>query len=81
MYMSAINCTTVLEKLRIITGGDAHSRVDIHILADCMGVTVAVLVSVLTELEHRDEIKLDITTSDTNELTYTGTVQIMPHAL
>ncbi len=81
MHMSAVNSTTVLEKLRIITDGDAHRRVDIHVLADCMGVSVSVLVSVLTELEHRDEIKLDITISDANELTYTGTVQIMPHVL
>ena len=79
--MAGINSTTVLEKLRLIAESDEHRRVDIHVLADCMGVSVPVLVSVLTELEHRDEIKLDITTSDTNELTYTGTVQIMPHVL
>lgn len=79
--MIAVNSTTVLEKLRLITANDSLAAVDIKVLADCVGIALPALVSVLTELEHRDEIKLNISSTGAGEPSYTGTVQLMRHAL
>lgn len=77
-YMMTINSTTVLEKLRLITNNDSLASVDIKVLADCVGASVPALVSVLTELEHRDEIKLEISTMNTSGAPeYSGSVRLM----
>ncbi len=78
LCMITVNSTTVLEKLRLITANDSLAAVDIKVLADCVGIAVPALISVLTELEHRDEIKLDISTMNTSgEPQYSGSVRLM----
>lgn len=70
-----MNSTTVLEKLKLI---DEHD-VRIDILAQMMDISVPKLVAVLTELEHRDQIKMNITVQDDNtgNPVYDGTVSLM----
>lgn len=76
-----MNSTTVLEKLRLICNENTEPYPDIRvdILAQALGMSTTKLVSVLTELEHRDQIKMDISAAqgNTGEPEYTGTIRLM----
>lgn len=81
--MTAINSTTVLQKLSTIDNYAGHTGISIESLAAILNISVSKLVSLLTELEHRDEITMEISTvaedaEGTNK--YTGTVRLMRHA-
>ncbi len=77
----AINSTELLEILKR-TYGNAGDHVPIPIadLATQVEITVPKLISVLTELEQRDQIILNVTTyadPDTGELSYDGNIRMM----
>lgn len=79
----AINSTELLEILQRTYGraGD-HVSIPITDLADRVELTVPKLISVLTELEHRDQIILNVTTyadPDTGVINYDGSIRIMSH--
>jgi hypothetical protein len=77
-HMIAVNSTTVLEKLTAVTNGDSHYKVNIKVLAECLDTSLSSLISILVELEHRDRIKLMISTvSGDGEPEYSGSVQLM----
>ncbi len=76
-----INSTELLEILKHSYGnaGD-HVSIPIADLAGQVGITVPKLISVLTELEQRDQIILNVTTyadPDTGELSYDGSIRMM----
>lgn len=76
-----INSTTLLQVIRQISfeAGD-NIPIDIAGLATQLGITVPKLVSVLTELEHRDLVMLNIKTdtdASTSEPRYEGTIRMM----
>jgi predicted Rossmann fold nucleotide-binding protein DprA/Smf involved in DNA uptake len=74
-----MNSTLLLEQLELISKAN-NSKIDIEYLAAQLKITVPKLVSVLTELEKRDEIVIEITSSInvlTNQLEYAGTVELM----
>ena len=77
-----MNSTDLLENLRDISVDDAGERHEINIvsLASVLGVTVPALVSMLTELEHRDEIIVNISPEykpGADLVDYNGTVKLM----
>lgn len=81
--MTTINSTTVLQKLSTIDTYAGHTGISIESLAAILNISVAKQVSLLTELEHRDEITMQISSvegaqQDGNN--YTGTVRLMRHA-
>lgn len=76
-----MNSSTVLQKLEEMaqTRG-RHTNIPLEDLANSLGITVATLVSLLTELEKRDEIIMQIVTKggqDMEELNYAGFVRLM----
>lgn len=76
-----MNSTTVLQRLEEIahTRG-RHSNIPIEELSSYLGISTAKVVSILTELEHRDEIIMQISTkgdAQISELNYTGFVRLM----
>ena len=76
-----LNATILLQSIRQISShaGD-NIAIDIAALANQLGVTVPSLVSVLTELEQRDMVMLDIKTgtdASTGEPCYEGTIRMM----
>jgi hypothetical protein len=76
----SINSTDLLNALKTFPAHSAgNAGIDIRYLAHHLEVSLPVLVSLLTELEKRDEIVLSIDT--TNEvsggITYNGTVRLM----
>jgi len=76
-----INSTGLFRVIKQISAesGD-HVSINIAGLAVRVGMTLPKLISVLTELEHRDQIILDVKTftdPDTGELTYEGAVRMM----
>ena len=76
-----MNSTELLEHLEHISDKTQDNiAVDISVLAKQLDISVLSLVSILTELEQRDEIILNISSvenTQTNELEYSGTVQLM----
>ena len=57
-----------------------NEKVNIGELARLLNIGTSPLLSILTELEHRDEIKIEISSQTdpaTNEQEYSGTVQLM----
>lgn len=76
----SINSTDLLNVLRTLPAHLAgDTDIDIQYLAHHLDVSLPVLISLLTELEKRDEIILNIDT--TNEasagMVYNGTVRLM----
>jgi len=78
--MMEMNSTTVLQKLEEMAQTKGrHTNIPIEELSAYLGISVAKLVSILTELEHRDEIIMQISTkgdAHTSELNYTGFVRL-----
>ncbi len=76
------NSSTILEKLAAIATQRHNRQVGINELAATLDITPGKLVSLLTELEHRDEIMLQISTKEdaaSGNITYEGTVRLMRH--
>lgn len=81
--MTTINSTTVLQKLSTIDNYAGHTGISIESLAAILNISVSKLVSLLTELEHRDEITMQISSVEEPQEggnNYTGTVRLMRHA-
>ena len=75
-----INSSTLLAWLESRYAEGNHEKVNIELLATQLNIGIPALVSILTELEHRDEIKIEIaseTDPASSELRYSGTVQLM----
>jgi hypothetical protein len=76
----ATNSSDLFEIIRTIStkAGD-NVPIDIQHLAASANLSVPALISVLTELEQRDEIIVEITTSTdpAGDLVYDGTVRLM----
>lgn len=76
-----MNSTDVLQKLRRLSlKEDDREDVNIVALAAELDVSVSALVSMLTELEHRDEIIMNISplyVPGEDHTVYTGTVKLM----
>jgi len=76
------NSSTILEKLAAIAIQRHNRQVGINELAATLDITPGKLVSLLTELEHRDEIMMQISTKEdaaSGNITYEGTVRLMRH--
>ncbi|GAA4467436.1 hypothetical protein GCM10023093_23380 [Nemorincola caseinilytica] len=81
-HITIMNAATVLQKLGSIDNYAGHTGISIESLAAILDISVSDLVSLLTELEHKDEITMNICTienapADGNN--YTGTVRLMRH--
>lgn len=81
---ATINSTTVLQKLTKLDNYIGHVGISIESLAAILSISVKKLVSLLTELEQRDQITMQISTEEnaamgTNQ--YTGTVRLMRNAV
>jgi len=77
-----MNSTELLENLKEISIDEKGERHDVNIisLASMLGVTVPTLVSLLTELEKRDEIIVNISpryNPGADLVAYNGTVKLM----
>lgn len=77
-----MNSTDLLENLREISVDENGQRHEMNIvwLASMLGVTVPTLISLLTELEQRDEIIVNISPRykpGTDLVAYNGTVKLM----
>ena len=77
-----MNSTTVLQKLEELASNPevGSLSIDITALAAMLDITNAILVSLLTELEQRDEIIMEISSKNdplSNEIEYTGNVRLM----
>jgi hypothetical protein len=77
-----VNSTTVLRRLEAIARARKKAEnISIEVLAALLDITVPTLVSLLTELEHRDEIIVNISskgdTASAHGPEYTGTVRLM----
>jgi len=75
--MAAVNSTTVLQLLEDLRRSEGNEKVDINRLAVLLGTNIAALVSILTELEHRDKIILNLSASSDEHSEYSGTVKLM----
>lgn len=76
------NSSTILEKLTAIAAQRQAREIDINELANLLSISPGKLVSLLTELEHSDEIMMQITTKEdaaSGNITYEGTVRLMRH--
>lgn len=74
------NSTTVLNYLKDLRARQRDVDIDIHTLASALDVPITSLISLLTELEHRDEVILNISTTPgglKNGLQYQGHVRLM----
>lgn len=77
-----MDATTVLQKLGSIDTYAGHTGISVEALATILGISVSELVPLLTDLEHMDEITMDISTAETaagDVASYTGTVRLMRH--
>lgn len=75
-----MNSTTVLHTLEEIAEDTDSREINIQALAHKLDITVPKAISLLTELEHRDEVTIEITTDTnavTNEPIYSGFVRLM----
>ena len=76
------NSSTILEKLTAIAAQRQAREIDINELATLLSISPGKLVSLLTELEHRDEITMEISNKSdaaSGNITYEGTVRLMRH--
>ncbi|MBS1585544.1 MAG: hypothetical protein JSS82_08340 [Bacteroidetes bacterium] len=74
-----MNSSILLKEVEALTGGTG-ATVSIQDLADALHISLPKLVAVLTELEHRDEIKMEIISEldpRSGELKYSGSVSLM----
>ncbi len=75
-----VNSTIVLSYLKDLRALQKEVDIDIHTLASALDVPITSLISLLTELEHRDEVILNISTTPgglKNGLQYQGNVRLM----
>lgn len=75
-----VNSTTILNYLKDLRSKQNDVDIDIHTLASALDLHITALISILTELEHRDEVILNISTTPgglKNVLQYQGTVRLM----
>jgi hypothetical protein len=79
-FVMNVNSTTVLNYLKDLRSRQKEVDIDIHVLASALDLHITALISILTELEHRDEVILNISTTPgglKNGLQYQGTVRLM----
>ncbi|XZF16246.1 hypothetical protein ACTHGU_08915 [Chitinophagaceae bacterium MMS25-I14] len=75
-----MNSGTILETMKIISRHAGHNaELDIAELARILNITRPALVAMLIELEHRDEIIMDISNEENpdGEPDYSGYVRLM----
>jgi hypothetical protein len=75
-----MNSTDVLKALQDIEAQEGYNgNVDIANLAIDLDISVNKLVSILTELEHRDEVSLNITNNGTDnpDAMYKGEIRLL----
>ena len=76
-----MNSTELLRVMKQLSEkAGTNIDIDIEQLAALLGINITALISVITELENRDQIMVNITTTsnnDTNQAEYAGTVRLM----
>ena len=79
----SVNSSDLLEVIREISvNAGENIPIDVRQLAGKLDMSLPKLITVLTELEHRDEITLEVKTSTdpaSGELLYEGTARLMEH--
>lgn len=75
--MTTVNSTTVLQLLEDLARSHGNETIEIHRLASLLEINITALVSILTELEHRDKIILNLSASSDVLSEYNGMVKLM----
>ncbi len=74
------NSTDLLKAIRHIAAHQDRVQIDIRQLGEQVHLTLPALISILTELEHRDKIIMEVKTSlhpQSKEIMYEGNLRLM----